>query len=206
MRNRRLLTVRVDLSTSEGHTLKLLICCSNVARCLLVKVTMKLQKDKSVFSYSLSRPYPFTWFTYVATVGGIVCATLFTFVALAADGYNTSLEYRRDLNRTLNESEWFQKAPFSWISKLENSCQPAQLALGSVYYTSNLGLRYSLDQLWHESSPGARKHLLPAASYLHTVLEDCDVRSIEVQLNRGQDVSEYQRWAWTAAVPSVCPH
>jgi hypothetical protein len=83
------------------------------------------QNGKSIFSYPLTRPYPFRWFTYVAFIGGAICTALFSFVALAADGYNLDLEYTLDLDATLGASYWFGKPPFSWISKTNVSCQPA---------------------------------------------------------------------------------
>ena len=43
---------------------------------------------ESVFSYNLSRPYPYRWFTWVVFVGGIIAAALFTVINVAADGYN----------------------------------------------------------------------------------------------------------------------
>jgi hypothetical protein len=42
---------------------------------------------KSVFSYNLSRPYPYTWFTWVVVIGGILATAIFSFVNLVADGY-----------------------------------------------------------------------------------------------------------------------
>jgi hypothetical protein len=42
---------------------------------------------KSIFSYGLSRPYPYRWFTWVVVVGGILAAALFSVLNVAADGY-----------------------------------------------------------------------------------------------------------------------
>ena len=81
---------------------------------------------------------------------------LFTFVALAADGYNPDIEYTTNLTKTLDQSYWFQKAPFSWVAKTRVSCQPALLTTGSTYFTSNLGFRYVLEKLWREDTHGAQ--------------------------------------------------
>jgi hypothetical protein len=163
------------------------------------------RKDESLFSYSLSRPYPFGWFTYVVAIAGTICAVLFSFVALAADGYNLDLEYSLDLNSTLNESYWFQKAPFSWVSKTRASCQPALLTTGSTYFTSNLGFSYALDKLWREDSSGMQSRILPATAYQNALLEDCEVRMIEIDfLRKDQTMVANNWWTWSSTTASVC--
>jgi hypothetical protein len=154
------------------------------------------QNSKSIFSYPLTRQYPFRWFTYIAFIGGAICTVLFSFVALAADGYNLDLEYTLDLDATLNASYWFDKPPFSWISKTNVSCQPALLTTGNTYFTSNLGLTYELDRLWRADSPGARPHVLPATGYLNTPLRDCSVRQIEIDFMKRFDAQVYDPWNW----------
>ena len=42
---------------------------------------------KSIFSYNLSRPYPYPWFTWIVFIIGILATTLFSVINLAADGY-----------------------------------------------------------------------------------------------------------------------
>ena len=46
-----------------------------------------MNMKESVFSYNLSRPYPYPWFTWVTVVGGILATALFSIINLAADGY-----------------------------------------------------------------------------------------------------------------------
>jgi hypothetical protein len=55
---------------------------------------MAPRKSESLFSYSLSRPYPFRWFTYVVAIGGAICAVLFSFVALAPTATTSTLNTR----------------------------------------------------------------------------------------------------------------
>ena len=42
---------------------------------------------QSFFSYTLTRPYPFRWFTWAVVLGGISFTVFFSFVNIAADGY-----------------------------------------------------------------------------------------------------------------------
>lgn len=75
---------------------------------------MARREDESAFSYPITRPYPFWWFTSAVIVGDTICAALFSFVAVAADGYNVNPEYVLDLNDTISKSYWFQQPPLSW--------------------------------------------------------------------------------------------
>lgn len=45
------------------------------------------RQHESLFSYNLSRPYPFRWFTWVTVIGGIAALFLFTVINLGANGY-----------------------------------------------------------------------------------------------------------------------
>jgi hypothetical protein len=44
-------------------------------------------RGQSLFSYPLTKRYPFPWFTPVAVALGIIFAVLFSLLNLAADGY-----------------------------------------------------------------------------------------------------------------------
>lgn len=50
---------------------------------------------ESVFSYTLSRPYPYRWFTYIVWLGGAAALALFSVVSLAANGYTTRYDPRK---------------------------------------------------------------------------------------------------------------
>ena len=43
--------------------------------------------ESSIFSYSITRPYPLRWFTPVTVVGGTVALVLFSFLNLLSTGY-----------------------------------------------------------------------------------------------------------------------
>jgi hypothetical protein len=164
---------------------------------------MAPRKDESLFSYSLSRPYPFRWFTYVVAIGGMICVVLFSFVALAADGYNLDLKYTTDPNGALHHPYWFQKPPFSWVSKTRASCQPALLTTGSTYFSHNLGFTYTLDKLWREDSNSLRNRILPATGYQDALLEDCEVLLIEIDfLRNDQSLPGGNWWSWSSTTAS----
>lgn len=59
----------------------------------------------SWFSYTITKPYPYRWFTPVAIVGGIILAVLFSLVNLAANGYYMRTVYTNDPNTTLIQEQ-----------------------------------------------------------------------------------------------------
>lgn len=168
---------------------------------------MARRKGESIFSYSLTRPYPFSWFTYVVFIGGVVFTVLFSFIALATNGYNLDIKYTLDLNSTLDAGYWFQAAPFSWFSQTDVSCQPALLTRGSEYFTSNRGLTYTLDGVQSADSMGPVKGALPAIGYQNTLLEDCRVIQVGIEFER-RDYTQFPGnwWSWglTYATVSRC--
>lgn len=42
---------------------------------------------RSIFTYGLTRPYPYPWFTWVVVVGGVMATALLSALNLAANGY-----------------------------------------------------------------------------------------------------------------------
>jgi hypothetical protein len=166
---------------------------------------MNRQRFEFLFTYTLSRPYPFRWFTYAVLIGGLICVGVFSFVSLAADGYNLDPVYTFDLNRTLEENYWFGKPPFSWISKTQVSCQPALLTTGGTFFTSKLGLTYTIDRLRHANSIDKEDRILSATAYQNTVLRDCEVRGINIDFMR-RDYTRWPQnwWSWGLTSASVC--
>lgn len=55
---------------------------------------------KSRFSYPISKPYPFRWFTPVTLVGGLVLAVLLSLLNLSANGFYLKTVYTSDPNST----------------------------------------------------------------------------------------------------------
>jgi hypothetical protein len=43
---------------------------------------------ESIFSYNITKPYPYRWFTWLVVLGGIAAAALFSVINLAANGYD----------------------------------------------------------------------------------------------------------------------
>ena len=153
---------------------------------------------ESLFTYSVTRNYPFPWFTWVVIGGGVVLTVLFSILNLATSGYDLQTIYTTDFNSTANTHYWFQSAPFSWINKLQVACQPMQLVRGNTYFTSNFGLIYTVDKIWRNSESG-NKLTYPAVSYSGTPITHCEVPQIVLQMERrDQGVNiENDWWTWS---------
>ena len=63
---------------------------------------------ESFFTYNISRPYPYRWFSWVVGLGGLGSIVLFSVVNLAANGYILEVVYTTDPNGTLSQTHWFQ--------------------------------------------------------------------------------------------------
>ena len=129
-------------------------------------------------------------------IGGAICTGFFSFIAVAANGYDLQLQYTPDVNDTMDADYWFQSPPFSWLSLTAVSCQPALLTTGSTYVTSNLGFIYTLDRLWQGGPFWAPDHVLPAVAYMNSSLHDCSVRAIEIDFATSDVSSGFDWWSW----------
>lgn len=155
----------------------------------------------SIFSYNLSRPYPYRWFTPVVLVGGLLATVLFSVVNLAANGYQLQTVYVTDPNATISQKYWYTTGAFGLNSKLKSTCEPQNLLLGTQLFTSNLGLSYTITKIQHDGNDSPE----PAVSYLNHTLEECQVDSVDVHLARADqsppsslDATVVNWWTWHA--------
>ena len=144
------------------------------------------------FSYSISRVYPYPWFTWVVIIGGICATVLFSALNLAANGYNLVVQYTTDPNATISQQRWTERFPFSMVEKTVASCQSQNLPINSQFFTDKLSLEYTLVGVWQE----LRNEIvtLPSLRYTNNTLENCYVNIIQVDLQSTQRTSEQQAW------------
>ncbi|OAL25926.1 hypothetical protein AYO22_04553 [Fonsecaea multimorphosa] len=160
----------------------------------------------SFFSYKLSRPYPFRWFTPVVVVGGILLTALFSVLNYAANGYVLGSTFVADPNSTLAEKAWFEKPPLSYQSRLSASCQPANIAPGTQL-TANSGLQYTLGNVWTDDGTGVVA--LPSLTYLNNSFTNCKFQGIQICLVNYDPESNGPHWTWkrdSSATVSIDRH
>lgn len=72
---------------------------------------MNSSAHTSAFSYNLTRPYPFRWFTPVVVVGCIALAAIFSLLNYISAGFSPINVVTDNPHGTIAGSGWFEKWP-----------------------------------------------------------------------------------------------
>ncbi|KAF2803199.1 uncharacterized protein BDZ99DRAFT_512276 [Mytilinidion resinicola] len=154
-------------------------------------------EHESVFSYNITRAYPFRWFTPVVLVGFLVTTVLFSFLNFASNGYDLIVETSSNPNQTISEGIWFKNWPSYLTSKAKPSCQPADIHVNTLLFTNQTALTYTLTDVWRVSAGGGNRTVLPSLTYYNNRIENCAVSSVEVDLealDRAANQLAYAEW------------
>ncbi|CAH0057165.1 unnamed protein product [Clonostachys solani] len=156
---------------------------------------------ESWFTYPLTRPYPFRWFTPVVIMGGVVLAILFSFANIASNGHFLKPVYTENPNATLAAGlRWYMKPPFNWDTTFKAQCQPSIISVGDRFFTSSLGLQYEVQSVIRESD----QLTLPSVAYLNNPLEDCFLQSSALELQKVDSAKQPSWWmSWTESKASA---
>ncbi|KAF4458104.1 hypothetical protein F53441_112 [Fusarium austroafricanum] len=128
----------------------------------------------SWFSYAITKPYPFRWFTPVTVVGGIILTVLFTILNLGSTGYYLKPIFTEDPNGTTTQAlQWFMRPPLNWDRNIQPKCQPKMLTVGDRFFTTNLGFQYSIKSITKYDNDSQAKISYPSIPYMNNTLEDC---------------------------------
>lgn len=153
---------------------------------------------ESSLHYNLSRPYPYQWFTPVVVVAGIALAVLFSVLNVGSQGYILDTQYTNDPNATqaVSDSAWFLKAPFNWGNSLRPRCEPMMIPVGYEFFTSNLGMRYTVAGVTQiADDTGSRvQQVLSSLSYLNNNLSSCAVDDITLKLTKVDNSNPPSYW------------
>ncbi|KAI1460421.1 hypothetical protein F4805DRAFT_392374 [Annulohypoxylon moriforme] len=152
---------------------------------------------ESFFSYSVSRPFPFRWFTPGAIIGGIISLALFTFLNFASSGYNLVVQISSNPNDTVSGGNWLQHWPSFLTTKVQPTCEPANLPVNSQLFTNQTALTYTLTSVWRLHEDTGDRIAYPSLNYYNNVLENCSVASIEMNLeamDRSANQFAYSEW------------
>ena len=132
------------------------------------------------FSYNLSRPYPFKWFTPLVIIGSAILTALFSTVNLISTGYSLVSEYSSQPNLTMSQELWFSQWPKFLSSKLQPYCQPAELEVNSNFFTTNAALTYSLTMVVFSTNDSAHSSSL---TYQNNFFQDCSINWIQIDVD-----------------------
>lgn len=137
---------------------------------------------QSFFSYNITRPYPFRWFTPVVIGGGIVVTVLVSFLNVAASGYALVTISTTNPDKTLSGAEWFDSWP-EWLASTRASCDPATIPLQTGLYTNNTAtvLQYRLASvLSNDMSGSGNSTMMGSLVYDNNPLLRCNVTSVQI--------------------------
>lgn len=149
----------------------------------------------SFFNYSITRPYPYRWFTPVALMGAIVLIVLLSVMNFVQNSYSLVVEYTNDPNSTVSKGIWFENWPSYLTSGVRATCSPANLPVNTQFFTNQSGLMWTLTSVYKKEDTAAA---LPSLTYLNNRLENCVVRQIQMDFDGTKDrqVSVSQASAW----------
>lgn len=134
--------------------------------------------QQSFFSYSITRRYPFPWFTPVVIIGGIVATALVSFLNVASTGYDLVPSSSDDPNGTESNSAWFSKWP-PYLVGARASCEASNIPIQSVVYTKTGAFRHTLSKIWYFSD--GEKLYKGSLIYKDYPLESCNITHIDIQ-------------------------
>ncbi|TDZ25562.1 hypothetical protein Cob_v001817 [Colletotrichum orbiculare MAFF 240422] len=136
---------------------------------------------RSWFSYAITRPYPFRWFTPVVIIGGIILAVPLSLANLSANGFYLKSVYTSDPNGTEASTNelWFRRPPFNWQSDVQAKCQPYLLSVGDSFFTSNQGFRYTVKAIG-DSAENSRS----TVGYKNNTFHNCVPTRIAFKLRK----------------------
>ncbi|KAK8100243.1 hypothetical protein PG999_010617 [Apiospora kogelbergensis] len=139
---------------------------------------------RSFFSYNVTRPYPFRWFTPTVVVGAIIAAALISFINFASAGYELVATSSNNPNATIDNSSQYGgvRWPAYFIQKTQATCAPATLPLGTLVYTTNNALAYTLNSVWRFKDNGRRENL-GSLVYLNNNLQNCSMSQVRIELS-----------------------
>jgi len=133
---------------------------------------------KSFFSYNLTKPYPFKWFTPVVLCGFVAATALFSFLNLITNGYYLVNEVSVNPNATTTMPRWIRKMPSFFASKVQATCQPTLLSPQDVIFTNQTALTYTINSIARSQNGD----IISSLEYYNNVFENCSVSNIDVNL------------------------
>ncbi|KAF2104861.1 hypothetical protein NA57DRAFT_51657 [Rhizodiscina lignyota] len=158
----------------------------------------------SLFTYSISKPYPFRWFTPVVAIGFLVFATLFSVINFVSNGYSLTVVLVSNPNVTVTSNDWFKRWPSFLTSRTQPTCQPVSLPVGSQIFTNQTALTYTIAAVWlPDHAPSGGGTVLPSLEYHNNVLENCSVTAVEIDLSAmDRNANQFGYAEWGAVVRS----
>jgi hypothetical protein len=137
------------------------------------------------FSYSVTREYPYKWFTPVAIVGGILLTVLFSAINFYSTAYTMVSKTTTDRESFLSR-RWPRYIPEIFTSKIQPWCEPSVIPAHSYFNTNQSGFTYELYQVQGIGLAGA------ALSYSGDPIGHCEVHAVRMVFETSNSRSPVQ--------------
>jgi len=163
----------------------------------------------SLFSYGITKPYPFRWFTPLVVVSFIILTVLFSLLNFVSTGYTLVVQESSNPNITVHSNVWMRHWPSFLTSKVQPTCQTVNLPVGSEFFTNQTALTYTLTDVWQPQAGGAGAGygIAPSLTYYNNVMENCSVNSVEVDfsaMDRSANQFAYSEWGAVVRSYATC--
>ncbi|RKL04818.1 hypothetical protein BFJ68_g3000 [Fusarium oxysporum] len=151
----------------------------------------------SYFSYNLSRPYPYVWFTPVVLVSGLIATALIAFLSVATQGYETISMATSNPNTTSDNRNPYSDWPSFLTANTKSLCSTTTIPIGTEFYTNNTALKYTVTKIWRGDNPKEPDALLGSLPYLNNPFQSCAVNGITIEfegIDRSASQIALQQW------------
>ena len=154
--------------------------------CVTLSHELDLSMHTSFFNYSVTRPYPYRFFTPVAIVGGAILLVLLSVMNFVQNSYVLIVQYVDNPNATISKGMWYSRWPSYLTSSVRPTCQPAILPIDTQFFTNQSGLMWTVTNIFGENSDA---ETMPSLPYLNNVLQNCTLQGIQMDFDASSDRS-----------------
>ncbi|TIA66760.1 hypothetical protein D6C76_09077 [Aureobasidium pullulans] len=157
------------------------------------------------FSYSVTREYPYKWFTPVAIVGGILLTVLFSAINFYSTAYTMVSKTTTDRESFLSR-RWPRYIPEIFTSKIQPRCEPSVIPAHSYFETNQSGFTYELYEV--DRADVSTTAFTAALSYNGGPIEECAVEELSIRFetsnSRSPVLMTVSDWEVTVSCRIVC--
>lgn len=154
------------------------------------------------FSYAITRPVPWRFYTPAITVTGLVLVVLLSFLNYAVNGFYLDVYQISNPNATQLEA-WPHGGLLSSFAKAKGNCQPKNLEANTRFYTNNYGFSYLIIGI--HSVQGNETSVASSITYLNNPLGNCTLQNMTTEFDSNDLVATYPNgslstWEFDTAV------
>jgi len=128
----------------------------------------------SLFSYNITRAYPYGWVTPAVVVGGIIASILVSLISIGTSGYQLISIPSSNPNVTESTKTWFRRRLGVVLGSMQPTCASATIPLHATLYSNNTALPYELTQIAISGRPQG------SLVYHNNPLQNCSISGVVI--------------------------